>query len=255
MRILRVWIHLYAALAITAMVFATPFATAAEPPKLVCDIWPPYQIETPTGVTGMTVEIVESVYHRMGITQFKLRALPWKRAMDAIRFHEADALFSANYTKERAVFLHYPKESLFESSWVIWTKRDKGIHTLDDLKGKTVGVVLGYSYTPEFWNFIETYCKIEKIHADAVNFKKLRLNRLDATVAEYGNGLSLAREVGDPDIVPVPEIEIKRDGLYIAFDRQRVSEEVVQRFSDALKAFKQTDEYQRIRGKYLGFEE
>ena len=240
-------------MAITATLLAGTMATADPLPRLVCDIWPPYQVETPGGVSGMSVEIVKSVYSRLGFTQVKTRAFPWKRALDAVRFHEADALFSANYTEERAVYLRYPEEPLFDSPWVVWTKRGAGIQTLDDLKGKTVGVVLGYSYTPEFWDFIGTYCNVEEIHNDLINFKKLGLDRLDATVAEYGNGLSLAREV-NPDIVPVRDIEIKRDGLYIAFDRETISEEFVKRFSDELKAFKQTDEYTRIREKYLGFE-
>ena len=224
----------------------------AHSATLVCDIWPPYQIETKDGVTGMSVEIIKSVYRRLGVTDVTFKAFPWKRAMDAMRFAEADGLFSANYTPDRELFLHYPEEPIVKTPWVIWTRKDSPIQTLDDLKGMTIGVVLGYSYTPEFWDFIETHCHVELVHNDDINFRKLSLNRLDATVAEFGNGLRLIQTLGTEDIRPVPAIEIKRDGLYIVFSHKRITKEFTKRFSDELRAFKHTNEYRRIREKYLG---
>ncbi|WP_264982074.1 substrate-binding periplasmic protein [Pseudodesulfovibrio portus] len=246
-RILRFTVAL-----LTAIALSGPPVMADRGVSLVCDIWPPYQFKTEDGVTGMAVEIVEAVYRRMDIVHVELRAFPWKRALDAIRYAEADALISANHTPAREIYLRYPEEPIFESSWVIWTKAGSSILTLDDLKGKTVGVVLGYSYTPEFWNFITANCTVEKVYNDDINFRKLSEGRLDATVAEFGNGLTLVRDLGDTAIRPVNGIEIKRDGLYIVFNRQVTGEAFVQRFSDELKAFKQTDEHQAIREKYLG---
>lgn len=222
---------------------------------LVCDIWPPYQVATPSGVTGMTVDIVKAVYKRMDIPIEEIRAYPWKRTMDAIRFGEADGLFSANHTPERSVYLRYPEEPLFESSWIIWTRAGSSIMTMEDLKGKTVGVVLGYSYTPEFWEFVQTHCDVEAVHSDTINFKKLNQGRLDATVAEYGNGKAMVRALDGGHILAVPRIRIKKDGLYMVFNRARTSAEFVQRFSEELRAFKQTEAHRLIREKYLGREQ
>ena len=251
MRNIQTYILLLAAVVITAVVFFQPYAMAHNV-TLVCDIWPPYQIETEDGVTGASVEIVEAVYKRLGITDITFKAFPWKRAMDAVRFADADALFSANQTSDRGIFLLYPEEPIFKSPWMIWTRSDSSIRTLNDLKGKTVGVVLGYSYTQEFWNFINAYCDVEAVHNDNINFTKLGLGRLDATVAEFGNGLNLLRVLGEEGIRPVPGIEIKRDGLFIAFSRKRTTKEFVERFSYELRAFKHTNEYRKIREKYFG---
>lgn len=227
-------------------------ARAGSPVRLVCDVWPPYQLQTKSGVSGMSVEIVRAVYERMGYTEFAIQAFPWKRAMDTIRFAEADALFSINYTKERSLYLLYPDEPLFESAWIVWTRAGSSILTMDDLRGKKVGVVLGYSYTDEFWDFIRKNSVVEAAHSDDINFKKLSLGRLDAVAAEYGNGAYLSRTLDDKSIIPVPRIEIKKDGLYVVFSRKLHREEFVRRFSEELKAFKRTEAHRLIREKYLG---
>ena len=236
------------------IMLSTPSAMAGSSATIVCNIWPPYQFKTGEGLSGMSIEIVEAVYKRLDVNHVKIRALPWRRAMDTIRFDDADAIFSASHTPGRALFLRYPDEPLFISSWIIWTKTNSSIQTLDDLKGKTIGVVQGFSYTLKFWDFIRTYCFVEEVHNDDNNFKMLSLGRLDAIVAEYGNGLRLVRALGDETIKPVPGIEIKRSGMYIAFNREHTSEEFVKRFSDELRAFKRTDEHRAIREKYLGIE-
>ncbi|XXJ19037.1 substrate-binding periplasmic protein [Desulfovibrio caledoniensis] len=244
------WV-LLATVLFSALVLADRYVMADRPTRLVCDIWPPYQMETENGYTGLSVDVVRAVYTRMGMDNIEIMALPWKRALDMVRFGDADGLFSANLTPERALSFAYPKEPLFESPWVIWTRKGTTIRSLNDLKGKKIGVVLGYSYTPEFWDFIQTYCSVEEVYSDKINFRKLALGRLDATVADIGNGLTLAASV-EGGIHPNFDYEIKRDGLYLMFNKERTSERFVKKFSDTLKAFKQTEEYRSILKKYLG---
>ncbi len=224
---------------------------AQQPTKLVCDIWPPYQTQTATDISGLSVEIVQAVYKRMGIPANSIQAFPWRRAIEMLRHGDADALFSANYTQERQIFAYYPSEELFQSPWVIWTRRGDEIFSLDDLKGKTIGVVSGYSYTPEFWDFINANCIVESVNADMANFKKLNVGRVDATVAEYGNGLYLATNLRYNNIVPNQAVTIKRDGLYIIFSRKKVAEDFVKDFSSALIEFKKTNAHTKLWGKYF----
>nr|WP_321259392.1 transporter substrate-binding domain-containing protein [uncultured Pseudodesulfovibrio sp.] len=226
-------------------------AKAQQPFKLVCDIWPPYQVETVNGLSGFSVEMVQAIYNQMGIPTDNIRAFPWRRAMEMIKHGDAEALFSANFTADRQAFAHYSSEILFESSWVIWTRRGEEIHSLESLKGKKIGVVSGYSYTREFWNFIKTNCIVENVNSDKANFKKLSAGRIDATVAEYSNGLHLAATLKYKNITPNRAVTIKRDGLYIIFSRKRVTEEFVKAFSNALIKFKKTEVYSQLRDKYF----
>ncbi|WP_319582115.1 transporter substrate-binding domain-containing protein [uncultured Pseudodesulfovibrio sp.] len=246
----KIILALPALLLLAALVFFGKLVLAERPELLVCDLWPPYSVKTEDGLSGMSVEVVRAVYTRMGMKDVKILPLPWKRALEMARFGDADGLFTANHTPERTVYFNYPEEPLLESPWLVWTRQGTTIRTLDDLKGKRIGVVLGYSYTQEFWTFIQTYCSVEEVYNDNINFRKLALGRLDATVADLGNGLVLADTVGG-EIHPNLDYEIKRDGLYIVFNKKRVSEKFVQRFSDELSEFKETKAYKAIWDKYM----
>ena len=224
---------------------------ASEKDKLVCDIWPPYQIMSIDGVHGYSVSVVEAVYDRLNKPHPSVDSFPWKRAMDMVMHDRAIGIFSANHTPERAMYMHYPSEPLIVSPWVIWTRGGR-VESLDDLRGKTIGVVLGYSYTDEFWDFIEKYCNVEAVHSDEVNFVKLDAGRLDAVIAEYGNGYYLVTSKGMKNIVPNMGVVVKEDGLYVAFNRELVSQSFVDDFSRELVEFKKTDQYRSLLRKYFG---
>ncbi|MFV0422054.1 substrate-binding periplasmic protein [Oleidesulfovibrio sp.] len=231
-----------------------PFQVRAqEPMTLICDIWPPYQTQKNGHVNGFSTLVVTTVLDNMKAPIKSTRAFPWQRALEIIRAGDAHILFSANYTPAREMFARYPSEPIVESPWVIWS-RDKEFSRPEDLKGLRIGVVRGYSYTPEFWDFIETYCEVEQVHSDEINFKKLSIGRLDAIIAEYGNGLQIVRNLKVSNIRPLKHITIKSDGLYAIFSRKLVSEEFVVSFSRHLKEFKESEQYQKLYNSYFALE-
>lgn len=224
---------------------------ARQPFTLVRDEWPPYQQVEEETMSGFSVDMIQAVYDAMGTPVDTITSYPWKRAMTILEHGHADGLFSANHTADREAFAFYPEEPLLESPWIIWTQDNQTITSLDQLRNKRIGVVLGYSYTPEFWEFIETYCNVEQVSTDEINFKKLELGRIDATVAEYGNGLHNIKTLGLKRVTPQPALEIKRDGLYIIFNRERVNKAFVADFTRHLREFKNTEAYQELWERYF----
>lgn len=222
-----------------------------HPYRIICDIWPPYQIQDGNTVSGFSADVVRAVFDRLDEKTGKIDHYPWKRALSDFKAGHADAIFSANYTKARLEYARYPAETLLDTPWIIWSHQSQAITSLADLKGKTIGVVDGYSYTPAFWEFIRKHCRVEAANSDESNFRKLELGRLDAIVAEYGNGSYLVSELGRTAIVAHPEITIKKDGLYIMFNKKIVTERFVETFSNELKAFKKSDEYKRLYQTYF----
>lgn len=235
-----------------------PLSGRAQPTKLelVCDEWPPYQIVRDGRVEGFSTEVVKIVLESIGMVPERIRAYPWKRALQVLRSGHADGLFSANFTEDRLRFARYPDETLVESPWVIWVRRgaEFSFEEMSDLRGKRIGVVNGYSYTPEFWDYIRKHAVVDPVISDETNFRKLPAGRLDCLIAELGNGLSLRRTLGLPGIVPQRENPVKVDGLYLIFNRERVDEAAVSRFSETLKAFKEGPVYRELRRKYFGAE-
>ena len=217
-----------------------------------CDIWPPYQIKESGKITGYSTQIVQAVFDRLG-QSVKIEDFPWKRAYKRLKEGDSDGLFSAGYAEGRKMFSYFPEEPIFESSWVMWARKKDNLKfdSLDDLKGMRIGVVRGYSYTDEFWKEIKSRATYEEVSSDATNFKKLNAGRIDYIIAELGNGLYILENLDLHDIIPFTTMPIKKDQLYILFNKKTVSEDFVNMFSNELTRFKTTAPYQALRKQYI----
>ncbi|WDP92143.1 MAG: transporter substrate-binding domain-containing protein [Desulfobacter sp.] len=224
--------------------------------KVICDEWPPYQILENGHVTGFSTEVVKMVFDEMKIDIGTISAYPWKRAMVMLEKSRADALFSANFTMERTAFAFYAKEPIICSSWVVWGRKQDHLkfNSFDDFMGKRIGVVRGYSYTPEFWSFVKKHGLYHEVVNDEMNFRKLNAGRVDFIVAELGNGRYISRTLGlDDKIIPFLSPPIKTDCLFIIFNKARVNRTLVDKFSAELKKVKQGSLYKYLHYLNLGF--
>lgn len=247
-------LHIFLILLIALVVPLLPQTSLAEKSlEIICDEWPPYQYRLGNEVVGFSASVIREVFRRMGKKVNKINMFPWKRAITLIEKGNADALFSVNYTEARTSFAFYPKESIINSSWVMWVREEDGLKfdSLEDLKGKRVGVVRGYSYTDEFWKYIRQHSSYEEVTYDESNFKKLNAARIDYLVAELGNGYHIIKTLNLKKIVPRADNPIKTDGLYLIFKKDRVSYDFVRRFSDELKEFKQEELYHSLYRQHL----
>ena len=229
-------------------------AASSQSLSLVCDNYPPYQIVRNGSVDGYSTRLVRVILKEMGVGITSLDVLPWKRAMGHLENNMADALFSANFTKERAAFAHYPSESLVQSPWVVWVREDTALqyNSFEDLNGGIIGVVRGYAYTPEFWQYLNRQQNFEEETDDDTNFRKLSAGRLQFVIAELGNGYQIIHDLQLQGIVPLTDRPIKTDGLFIIFNKKTVSKEFVDEFSQKLRSFRSTEAYRSIHDSYFG---
>ncbi|GAK50247.1 extracellular solute-binding protein family 3 [Candidatus Moduliflexus flocculans] len=224
--------------------------------RLGTDDWKPYEFRQEKELTGYSVEVVQQVFKQMGIEISSLEIFPWARAEWMVFNGELDALFSVTKSQKREEACFFPSEALAQSDWVLFIRKsDVGqlkFDTLEDLKGKQIGVVREHAYTPEFWEFLKREKNYEEVAADAQNFQKLAAHRVDYVVSEYAVGMSLLNELGLIDkIVALAESPLKRAELFIMFSKKTVSAEIVAQFSETLRQFKTTLAFQEIAAKYL----
>lgn len=241
----------YQRFSIVACVCVLAFAgrgLCAQTMLVACDPWPPYQYVDKSGhLTGFSVEVAKRVLAVMGY-KADIDLLPWKRAIDGVAHGDYHMIISVNMTEDRKSFLNYPKEPLIVTQWAAYTS-GQPVLKIEDMDEMAIGVVDGYSYTPEYLAFIETKKgRTEKVVDDESNLKKLVAGRLDAFVADTGNMAFI-----DPSgqAVRQPFI-LKRDGLYAAFSRIACAADTAERFSEALAAFKSGKEYRELTKRYFG---
>lgn len=235
------------------LVFPSLVKANIQSVDIICDDWPPYQIVNGNQINGFSTKVTTTVFARMGVDVRSITSFPWKRAVTMMKKGQADALFSSNYTKERTAFAYYPEEPLVDSPWVMWVREGNELQfkSFEDLLGKSVGLVRGYSYTPELLSYMEKHSNVELVVSDEQNFRMLNANRLDYIVAELRNGQYIVNEIGLKNIKPILSNPIKTDGLYIIFNKRSVSKEFVENFSKELEQFKQEPLYNALRDIYF----
>lgn len=229
--------------------------------KIATDDWPPYEFkEGAPGnekMSGFSTEVIEAVLKKMNVEiSGRIEQYPWARGEKMVIDGDVDMLYTAATSEKREKITHYPTESLMESSWSFFIRKEDEAtlkyDTFDDLKGKKIGVVRAYTYTPELWAFMEKEKNFDEVVSDELNVKKLMAKRIDFIAMDFGNGMALIKKMGLADKIVVLKNPIKSASLYAIFSQKTVDKDFVNKFSAELKTFKATPEYKAIFDKYFG---
>lgn len=226
------------------------------------DEWPPYEYtegeHQSEHVTGFSTQVILAVLDRINVrVKGKINVFPWARGEFMVINGSLDMLYSAVTNPQRARIVHYPEESLMETAWSFFIRKEDQkrlrYESFDDLKGKRIGVVRGYYYSPEFMDFIKAENNSEDVATDEQNLKKLIYSRVDYIVMDQMNGMYLISRMGLSDKVVLLEKPLKAVGVYPVFSKKTVDKQFVDRFSQALGEYKKTMEYMRIYNSYFAF--
>ena len=229
---------------------------------IATDDWPPYEFVEPNSpgkaVTGFSTEVVRAVLKKMQAEiAGDIQLYPFARLERSVLEGTVDAIYSIAVNDKREACCYFPSESIIDSVWVLYIrKEDEGrlkFASYDDLQGKSIGVVRGYTYSPEFWRFLETHKGlVDEANSDEMNFRRLMLQRIDYVAADLGNASALLKKMAlSEKLVPLMNNPIRVTGLHIIFNKKNVSKKFVDDFSMHLKAFKASAEYKEIHKKYF----
>jgi len=224
--------------------------------KIGSDEWPPFHSagKSEKDVIGFTADLMRAVLKKMNVKIAAHRIYPWTRACVMVFDGRLDAVFTTTKTDERLKHCHFPEEPLTDFSYLFFIrKEDAGkltYNTLDDLKKHRIGTVRGFSYTGEFMNFIRKEKNYEEVSEGIFNFKKLMAKRIDYVASPKRVGYNRIREIGISDRCVALKKPLLVNYLYVMFSKKTVSREFANKFSDALKKFKTTGEYEKIVDKH-----
>lgn len=229
---------------------------AAEPPTLtlLTELWPPYVMRLDDGsLGGADLELARTVLKRMGY-QTTVKVLPWKRVLQEARFQRGDAVVDVFFEERRLEWLHYPDEPLSQSGEVIFFPFSKPVdyQSLESLKGLRIGTQADYAYGEPFLTSA-LFTRVP-MTGESNMVKQLHLmmaGRLDAVVMNQIVGRYLLKGQGLQDQVGHSEKMVTESNRnFLAFTHRPGNERLAYQFSLALKAFKQTPEYQALLTRY-----
>jgi polar amino acid transport system substrate-binding protein len=148
--------------------------------------WPPY-VSSTLPESGMTAKILRDIA-RANHSDAVFTFLPWVRAM---RYGQEDAgyvgYFPAYWTPERAATCSFSMPVGVSDVGFVERKEAPVVwERLDDLAGKTIGVVNGYANGAEFDSLVaQGRLKTEGATSDLDNLRKVALGRLPVAVVDH----------------------------------------------------------------------
>lgn len=212
---------------------------------------PPFMFQHADEAYGIYPILLKAVFKRMEI-DVSVKTLPWKRALKVGELGEA-AIGGIYKTAERQKIYDYSAPLYTEHVLLYVRKEDVfAFNTLSDLKGKMIGVLLGWSYGDTFDKAREAgTVNVYEVPSDKKNFHKLIHGRLDGVIAlELAGDLILARE-GYHDRIVALETPVAVNETYLVFAKRSQRKRFLDRFNATLKAMRDDGTYDQVIQAYL----
>jgi polar amino acid transport system substrate-binding protein len=204
---------------------------------------PPYMYEKDGAAAGAYPALIKAAFIHMNVP-VRFEPKPWARALHEIDI--ATAGVGGIYKNQERLKQFDYSEPLLVETITVYFRKDHPINysRIDDLKGKRVGVMLGWSYGDEFDKARKAgLFTAEGVGSDAQNFQKLEGHRVDVVLA-IGESVSVLLEVY-PD-VRYSDMPLIQTPTYLAFAKSTNRLDLLKRFDQTIKAMKASGEFKKI---------
>ncbi len=140
-----------------------------------------------TGTHGIDYDIVKEMCRRLDL-HCHVEFHPWKRVLARIEDGSSAGGFSGFKTPEREAYADFLSLPLHYSTYSVFVKKGEGFefNSIEDLYGKTIGVMRGFKINPEFHEAVARgRINIQEVNSTEQNIKLLSSGRIDAIAANY----------------------------------------------------------------------
>jgi len=197
---------------------------------------------------GVFFDIVTTVFEGMGAS-YKFQFYPFKRAL-FMATQKEKAFVGIYKTDERLQKLDYSKP-FYKEKTVFFVAKGQGFRysTINDLKGKHIGVKLGWSYGREFDQARESKLFTTTVGSQKQIFRLLLAGKLDTVVDNELSGMSVINDLRlkqNIEVLPKPLLE---GNIYIAI-RKGANTGLIKKFNNHVKRIEKNGTFEKILANY-----
>jgi polar amino acid transport system substrate-binding protein len=241
--------HLLWLLLAPAMLLAVDSLAAKAPTLRVSgSIWSPY-IDQTLESYGLASEIVSTALRRAGY-EIEPTVEPWTRAYQGASLGVYDVLAAVWQTDSRAREMLF-SEPYFFNDIVLIARAGPRMDSIEDLRGRRVGVVEGYAYGGGF-DENRDIIRVRSNHL-VQNLLLLRQGKIDAVVGDsYSIIHAITKYMPDAvsDWVLIPQ-PVARRALYAGASKQNPDAAgIIANFNKAIKEMREDGTYNEIVGRH-----
>jgi polar amino acid transport system substrate-binding protein len=250
MRILALMFSLF-----ISSVFAEASGDLSQAPvRFYASEWPPFEYTQADGaVTGYSVEILKAMHEVLG-EQPNVRIFPWSRSYKLAQEEANTAVFTMARTEKREDLFKWvgpiaPREIYL---WKLKDRDDVKVANFEDAKQFMIGTVRGEAGENQLIEMgFDPKKNLHSVDKQARNYLLLYKKRIDFIYGlEFTTIYGLKKAGYDPD--KIEKSLLLNSGLeyYYGFNKQ-TSDELVQRYQQALDTIKKNGTFDKITSKYV----
>ena len=183
---------------------------------------PPLIMATPTGSTGVLVDVVRLLVQRLALPA-QIRVVPWARAYADTLSGQSAALMPAIRSAERERLFHFPSEPLYQAEMSFFKRADQALSwtgQLDELKELRFVKLRGALFAPEFDAAVaqgRVHC--EEANSFAAAVRMVNAGRVHLAAMPKLAGLQIAASEGLQSRVLPLEPRVHLQPFYLALTR------------------------------------
>ncbi|WP_220719981.1 substrate-binding periplasmic protein [Agarivorans litoreus] len=219
-------------------------------------VFPPYIMLNDQGkAEGIIVELVQRSLDKLNV-EADFQISNWARAFAKVKSHQSQGLIPTMRTADREAYFYYPDTAFLlldqhliaQSSWQ--ESRFSGDYAeLDDYR---IGKVRNARISPDFDQALsEQVFDVEKHNSVEGLVKSLLRGRLDMIATDSRQAQLIATQEGQAEAIKLIKPALGQVPVYLAFSKQQVDQEFVERFNQQLKLLLEQGALEQLEAKYL----
>jgi polar amino acid transport system substrate-binding protein len=212
---------------------------------------PPFMYKKGDRAAGLYPFIIRYIFQSLQIPVV-ISPMPWKRAL---RYADNGKIGIAGIYKNQERLSRYDySHEIFQEKLAIFVHKELNLNfkSINDLKGRRVGVISGWSYGDDF----DIYRRrnlfiVDEAQSDETNFHKLLKKRIDCAIAieESGQGI-LANEIFSSKIVQLHRY-VATNATFLIFPKSAHQTGLLSEFNLALSALKANYRHQELQDMFF----
>lgn len=220
---------------------------------------PPYQYQDADGrLSGLEIEVVQAAMTRLQCRLLTVE-LPFARSLAELEAGHVDLVPGVLPTPERERYARFSLPGVHTRN-LIFLRSDlapgRRVSTWDELRASDLqmGVERGVAYRTELMQRLArpgVERRLEEATSLEALLRMLKMQRIDAFVADEYSAAFLARQLGLGTAIQASPLEIDGEPPTFAFARRNVQAEFVERFNAALDALRRDGTLKRLQTRFL----
>lgn len=211
-------------LSVTLMLWWLIAATAQGQTLKACGhpFYPPVSWISDQQLHGLAARVSQQIFSELGYEVTFVADYLWKRCLREVELGNADIVVAAYRIPSRESYMLFSQQPVIADHVALFINNENPIefNQLDDIKGKTVGLLIGDSFGHMFDQFLLEHTEIEFVARNHQNFAKLAQQRIDFMPIGRLSGQLQAHQLGyHPQISPL-DYRVATENYYLAIGRK-----------------------------------